>query len=73
MKIKKKLSQHRRDFRAIYICEHEDCKNEVEMSGYDDRNFHDNVIPKMECKKCGKKSPANYVPQGTKYAEHVTV
>lgn len=22
--------------------------------GYDDRNYHDNVIPNIECSKCGK-------------------
>jgi len=54
MKIIKILNQHRRDFRAIYECE--DCGYKVEGSGYDDRNFHDNVIPNIECGKCGKSS-----------------
>ena len=52
MKIKEMLSQHRRDFRAIYECEN--CGHTKEDYGYDDRNFHDNVIPDMKCKKCGK-------------------
>lgn len=52
MRIKKMLSQHRRDFRAIFICE--GCWNGYETSGYDDRNFHDNVIPSLPCPKCGK-------------------
>lgn len=52
MHLKKKLSQHRRDFRAIYECSH--CENTVEGSGYDDANFHENVIPNMACAKCGK-------------------
>ena len=52
MKITKITSQHRRDFRAIYVCE--ECGHEQEGPGYDDRNFHDNVIPDMKCKKCGK-------------------
>jgi len=47
MKIKEILTQHRRDFEAIYICEH--CQNERKGSGYDDANFHQNVIPNMEC------------------------
>ena len=24
--------------------------------GYDDRNFHDNAVPKMKCEKCGMSS-----------------
>lgn len=67
MKIKAKLSQHRRDFRAIYECEH--CGHEVEGSGYDDANFHENVIPKMECKECGKTTSDEYRALATKYPE----
>lgn len=52
MKIKEIKMQNRRDFEAIYVCEN--CGNEEEKDGYDDRNFHDNVIPKMKCSKCGK-------------------
>jgi len=52
MKIKILVYQHRRDFKAIYVCEH--CGAEDTEMGYDDRNFHDNVIPDMKCKKCGK-------------------
>ena len=52
MKIKEMLSQYRRDFRAIYECEN--CGHTKEDYGYDDRNFHDNVIPDMKCEKCGK-------------------
>ena len=54
MKIKQILSQSRRDFRAIYECEN--CGFTEEGGGYDDRNFHDNVIPDMVCTKCGKSS-----------------
>lgn len=53
MKIKKKISQHRRDFYADFECE--GCGNvEFKKSGYDDRYFHDEVIPNMKCKSCGK-------------------
>lgn len=52
MKIKEMLSQHRRDFTAIYECEN--CGATEESRGYDDRNFHDRIIPKMQCKSCGK-------------------
>lgn len=71
MKIKKILSQKRRDFRAIYECEH--CGKEHEGSGYDDDNFHKNVIPTMKCKYCGKSSPEDYKPLSTKYAAHEVV
>ena len=67
MKIKEIITQHRRDFRAIYICEH--CGFEEEGSGYDDANFHQNVIPIRRCPKCGKTADANYRPLTTKYPE----
>jgi len=51
MKIKQFIRQHRRDFIAIYVCE--DCGYEHQKSGYDDRNFYDNVVPNMKCVKCG--------------------
>lgn len=65
MKIKTIISQNRRDFIAIYECEH--CGFKKESYGYDDDNFHQNVIPFMECKKCSKKSPESYRPLQTKY------
>ena len=67
MKIKKIISQHRRDFRAIFECEH--CNAEYEMGGYDDAYFHNNVIPSFECRKCGKKADKDYRPLTTKYSE----
>ena len=67
MKIKKILSQHRRDFTAIYECEH--CGHTEEGYGYDDANFHKNVIPTFSCKKCGKVADENYRPLCTKYPE----
>lgn len=67
MKIKKIISQHRRDFKAIYVCEH--CSNEEEHSGYDDIYFHSNVIPKMMCSKCKKSASEDYKPLTTKYPE----
>ena len=53
MKIKEIKSQNRRDFHATYECEGCGCVT-GEKSGYDDRNFHDNVIPEMKCTSCGK-------------------
>ncbi len=68
MKIKQIMSQHRRDFTALYECEH--CGVEQEASGYDDAYFHNSVVPKMECAVCGKTAKENYRPLTTKYAEH---
>lgn len=67
MKIKEILSQNRRDFTAIYECEH--CGFTKKGGGYDDVNFHDNVIPSMECPECKKKAGNKYRPLATKYPE----
>lgn len=71
MKIKEILYQNRRDFNAIYECEH--CGFEKEGSGYDDAFFHTKVIPDMTCPKCGKKAAENYRPLTTKYPEGMQV
>lgn len=68
MKIKDKISQHRRDFIALMICEH--CGYEyLEENGYDDENYHKNVIPNIKCKKCNKTSDENYEPMKTIYPQ----
>ena len=67
MKIKEIVSQNRRDFEAIYECEH--CGDTYKRGGYDDAYFHNNVIPKMKCMKCGKTADENYRPLTTKYPE----
>ena len=64
-------SQHRRDFWAIYECEH--CGAGEKGSGYDDTNFHQNVIPKMKCKKCGKIAGEDYQPMEPKYPPYVII
>ena len=71
MKIKHITSQIRRDFTAIFECEY--CGFEGIKGGYDDRNFHENVIPEMECPKCGKKASENYRPLATKYPDYMVV
>jgi predicted RNA-binding Zn-ribbon protein involved in translation (DUF1610 family) len=71
MKIKTIESQHRRDFTAIYECEH--CGHTKRGGGYDDGNFHQNVIPNMVCESCGEKAPDEYRPLSTKYAAHEVV
>lgn len=51
MKIKKMISQTRRDFTAIMFCEF--CSHEeLNEGGYDDTFYHHNVIPSMKCGKC---------------------
>jgi len=70
MKIEEIIYQHRRDFEAIYVCE--ECKHTHKGRGYDDANFHNNVIPAMRCKKCGKNSAecgAEYRALAPKYPE----
>ncbi|PHR99269.1 MAG: hypothetical protein COA78_25120 [Blastopirellula sp.] len=71
MKIKSITSQSRRDFNCVYECEH--CGHAEEGVGYDDENFHVNVIPAMACDECGEKSPANYRPLQPKYTAHEVV
>ena len=71
MKIKTIKSQYRRDFTAIYECEH--CGYTEEGSGYDDTYFHHNVIPKKICPKCGKIADENYRPLTTKYDDNVLI
>jgi Zn finger protein HypA/HybF involved in hydrogenase expression len=52
MKIKEITYQSRRDFKAIFECEA--CREQETKWGYDDRHFHDNVIPNFKCPKCGQ-------------------
>lgn len=74
MKIKTIDSQNRRDFYATYECE--GCGHTERGHGYDDDNFHRNVIPNMKCKACGKSAGELGVevrPLGTRYPAHQTV
>ena len=71
MRIKSMLSQSRRDFVAMFECEH--CGHTVRKSGYDNVNFHTNVIPKIACKKCGKTASDDYVPLEPRYPEGMQV
>lgn len=71
MKIQKIINQARRDFTAIYECEH--CGHTEDGYGYDDSHFHNNVIPKMKCKNCGKTSGDDYRPLAPKYPDSVTI
>lgn len=72
MRIKEMVSQHRRDFTAIYECEH--CGNTQKGGGYDDSYFHLNVIPSMKCESCGKEADKNtYKAKETKYPDGMQV
>lgn len=74
MKIKEIIDQNRRDFHAIYICE--GCGHEQTAAGYDDNYFHQEVIPKMRCKACGKTSAevdADYHPLQPRYPDGMQV
>lgn len=53
MKILKIISQYRKDFSAIMICEY--CNHEEEIiNGYDVAFYYENIIPEMKCNFCGK-------------------
>ncbi len=71
MKIKEILNQSRRDFQAIYECEH--CGKLENGKGYDDEYFHRKVIPIMECKGCGKKADESYRPLAPLYPDGVQI
>ena len=61
MKIKKITYSSGRDFSAVMICEH--CENEQEIkTGYDDGNYHNNVIPTMTCLECDR-DRSGYIPK----------
>lgn len=58
MKIIQITSRHRYDYSAILQCEH--CgSHQSDPSGYDDINYHVNVMPRMACLKCGKDRAGN--------------
>jgi predicted RNA-binding Zn-ribbon protein involved in translation (DUF1610 family) len=71
MKIQKIVDQMRRDFTAIYECEH--CGYFNEGIGYDDMNFHQRVIPSMKCPKCGKTADESYRPLCPRYSEGTVI
>lgn len=50
MRIRRRISQHRRDFQAVYECE--SCGHEFEGHGYDDEYYLDTVVPAMMCPEC---------------------
>jgi len=75
MKIIRTYAWNRRDFSYDAKCE--ECGHEsTGHEGYDDRNYHDNVIPDMKCEKCGRSTnDTGKTPQKTdlKYDENITL
>lgn len=71
MRIKEIINQYRRDFTAIYECEH--CGFTYKGSGYDDSYFHNFVIPQMKCPQCGEIAASDYRPLETKYPDDVQI
>ena len=68
MKIVKIASQNRRDIYGTVECE--GCGANQKFAGYDDDNYHRNVVPDIGCKACGKSARDMGVetrPLGTKY------
>jgi len=52
MKIQKVLWQERKDFTAIFKCEH--CGDTVKGNGVVSAAFLKKALPDMTCEKCGK-------------------
>lgn len=75
MRIKRIISQNRRDFWADFECE--SCGHiQRNQSGYDDSYFHNEVIPDMKCPVCGKTArdaKEEYRPLATKYPDQQEV
>lgn len=71
MKIKQVTSQSRRDFTAVFECEH--CGHTTEGDGYDDVHFHQHAIPAMKCGECGRVAGDTYRPLAPRYAAHEIV
>jgi len=55
MKLVRILDQSRRDFQGEYRCEFcNHTERDSGMSSYDDRYYHDTVVPQKKCKSCGQ-------------------
>lgn len=73
MKLQRIIKQHRRDFQGEYQCEFcNHISRDKGMDSYDDRFYHDVVIPNAKCKICGEStfSKGGYVTHtDTKYPD----
>ena len=53
MKIEKITNQLGNDLYGVLVCE--SCGSTQKLiGGYDDANYHNNVMPTIKCKTCGK-------------------
>ena len=74
MFIKEIRSQSRRDIYGTLQCEC--CGHGQKFVGYDDDNYHRNVVPSIKCKSCGKSAKdvgANAKPMTPKYGPNEVV
>lgn len=74
MRIKEITFQCRRDFRADFECE--GCGHEMNAYGYDDGNFHENVVPNIVCPTCKKSSidlGVDYRPLKTRFPDGMQI
>ena len=71
MRINKILDRTRRDIYCLYECEH--CGYTEKGSGYDDDNYHNNVVPKLKCKDCLRNSEGIGPKFTPKYGDHVVI
>jgi len=57
---------------VVLECEH--CgAQETDPGGYDDRHYHEVVIPAIPCNVCEQKAGEDYVPRQPKYSENEIV
>ncbi len=61
MKLIEITSEHRNDFHGILECEF--CqKTQTVKNGYHDSNYHQRVIPRIQCLACGKRTKEDDTP-----------
>lgn len=75
MLVTRRYNQHRRDLSIDLECENCHVTTTI-RNAYDDRNYWDNVVPSIPCKKCGASTnsigaKAQAIP--TRYPEGVDV
>ena len=74
MKIDRITNQSRRDLYGFMKCE--GCGHEQKFVGYDDDNYHRNVVPAVLCRSCGKSANELGVdvrPLAPKHPPHVVI
>jgi hypothetical protein len=70
MKIKEITWEHRYDFYANLECEH--CNHEqILKTGYNDRYYHDKVLPSITCEQCKKDRSGKITDQNSQGTKSV--